>query len=85
MDVGSHAKNNGVVESETVWTGRMLNSSTWRFDAEFFDDDGGWSSRDSGGMYAWTGAVSTLASGRTNRSSTVDADWDVYWYTNVTG
>ncbi|HVE93802.1 MAG TPA: hypothetical protein VNB24_02690 [Acidimicrobiales bacterium] len=84
-DIGVHAKNNGVVESETVWSGRMLNSATWRFDAEYFDDDGGWSSRDSGGVYAWTGSVSTLTSGRTNRSGTADSDWDVYWYTNVTG
>jgi hypothetical protein len=83
VDIGVDAKNNGVVESEQIWKGRMLKSSTWRFDAEYFDDDGGWSSRDSGGQYAWTGSVASLAAGRTNRSATSLSAWDVYWYTQV--
>ena len=85
VDIGTHAKNNGAVESETVFRGRMLNAATWRFDAEYFDDDGGWSSRDSGGPYQWTGSVATLAGGRTNRSATSLSAWDVYWYTLVEG
>lgn len=84
-DIGSHAKNDGVVEDEIVWQGRMLNSAIWRFDAEYFDDDGGWSSRDSGGRYEWTGAVSTLAPGRSDNSGTSLGAWDAYWYITVEG
>ncbi|MDQ1446611.1 MAG: hypothetical protein QOI20_3075 [Acidimicrobiaceae bacterium] len=80
VDIGVDAKNNGVVESETVWKGRMLKGTTWRFDAEYFDDDGGWSSRDSGGQYYATGAVDTLPVGRQNWSGTSLAAWDVYFY-----
>ena len=80
-NIGTDAKNNGVVESETVWKGRMLKSATWRFDAEYFDDDGGWSSRDSGGMYYATGSVASMAVGRTNWTGTSLSAWDVYFYT----
>jgi len=80
VDIGVHAKNNGVVESEQVWKGRMLKGTNWRFDAEYFDDDGGWSSRDSGGQYWATGAVSSLPVGRQNWSGTSLAAWDVYFY-----
>lgn len=79
-NIGTDAKNNGVVESETVWKGRMLRGTTWRFDAEYFDDDGGWSSRDSGGMYYATGSVDTLPAGRQNWSGTSLSAWDVYFY-----
>lgn len=84
-DIGTHAMDNGVVQSEVVFKGRMLNSTTWRFDAEYFDDDGGWSSRDSGGKYANTGLVSSLAAGRVNRSATSLGAWNLYWYTIVEG
>ncbi len=84
-DIGVHAMDNGTVQSETIFKGRMLNSATWRFDAEYFDDDGGWSSRDSGGMYYATGAVSALAAGRVNRSGTSLSAWNLYWYTQVDG
>jgi pimeloyl-ACP methyl ester carboxylesterase len=79
-DIGVDAKNNGVVESETVWKGRMLKGTNWRFDAEYFDDDGGWSSRDSGGQYYATGAVNSLPAGRQNWSGTSLAAWDLYFY-----
>lgn len=82
-NIGTDAKNNGVVEPETVWKGRMLKSATWRFDAEYFDDDGGWSSRDSGGMYYATGSVASMAAGRTNWTGTSLSAWDVYFYTIV--
>jgi hypothetical protein len=84
-NIGTDAMDNGVVQSEVVFKGRMLNSSTWRFDAEYFDDDGGWSSRDSGGKYTNTGAVSALPTGRVNRSATSLAAWNLYWYTVVDG
>jgi hypothetical protein len=80
-NIGTDAKTNGVVESETVWKGRMLKSATWRFDAEYFDDDGGWSSRDSGGMYYATGSVASMATGRTNWTGTAQAAWDIWFYT----
>ncbi|MBW3668965.1 MAG: hypothetical protein KY443_07095 [Actinobacteria bacterium] len=80
-NIGTDTKNNGVVESETVWKGRMLKSATWRFDAEYFDDDGGWSSRDSGGMYYATGSVGSMGGGRTNWAGTSLSAWDVYFYT----
>jgi pimeloyl-ACP methyl ester carboxylesterase len=80
VDLGVDAKNNGVVESETIFKGRMLKGTTWRFDAEFFDDDGGWSARDSGGQYYATGSVDSLPLGRQNWSGTSLAAWDVYFY-----
>jgi pimeloyl-ACP methyl ester carboxylesterase len=80
VDIGVDAKNNGVVESETVWKGRMLKGTTWRFDAEYFDDDGGWSARDSGGQYYATGSVDSLPTGRQNWSGTALSAWDVYFY-----
>ena len=80
-NIGTDAKTNGVIESETVWRGRMLKSATWRFDAEYFDDDGGWSSRDSGGMYYATGNVGTMAAGRTNWTGTAQSAWDIWFYT----
>jgi hypothetical protein len=80
-NIGTDAKNNGVGASETVWKGRMLKSATWRFDAEYFDDDGGWSSRDSGGMYYATGSVASMATGRTNWTGTSLSAWDIWFYT----
>jgi pimeloyl-ACP methyl ester carboxylesterase len=79
-DIGVDAKNNGVVESETIWKGRMLKGTTWRFDGEYFDDDGGWSSRDSGGQYYATGSVDTLPVGRQNWSGTGLSAWNIYFY-----
>jgi len=84
-DIGVHAMDNGTVQSEVIFKGRMLNSSNWRFDAEYFDDDGGWSSRDSGGKYVNSGSVGSLAAGRTNRSATSLGAWNLYWYTVVEG
>jgi pimeloyl-ACP methyl ester carboxylesterase len=85
VTMGTDAKNNGAKESKVVFKGRMLNSAAWRFDAEYFDDDGGWSARDSGGKYQWTGAVSSLAAGRTNLTGTAFGAWDVYLYIDVAG
>jgi pimeloyl-ACP methyl ester carboxylesterase len=82
---GTDAKSNGVKESKVVFKGRMLNTATWRFDAQYFEDDGGWSSRDDGGQYAWTGAVSSLASGRTTLTGTAQSAWDAYLFIDVTG
>ncbi|MDQ3756565.1 MAG: hypothetical protein M3394_01790 [Actinomycetota bacterium] len=84
-NIGTDAKTNGVVESETVWKGRMLNSATWRIDAEYFDDDGGWSSRDSGGQYYATGSVGSQAAGRTNYTGTSLTAWDAYFYVTAEG
>jgi pimeloyl-ACP methyl ester carboxylesterase len=80
VDIGVHAKNNGVIEAEQVYKGRMLTNATWRFDAEYFDDDGGWSSRDSGGQYYATGAVATQPTGRQNWTGTSLTAWDInFW------
>lgn len=85
VTLGSQAKNNGVVESKVIWKGRMLNAATYRFDAEYFEDDGGWSARDSGGKYQWTGNVGTLAAGRTALTGTALGAWDVYLWVDTAG
>jgi hypothetical protein len=85
VTLGVDAKNNGVVESKVVWSGRMLNSATWRIDATYFDDDGGWSSRDSGGMYYATGNVGTQAAGRVNYTGTAQSAWNAYFYVTTDG
>jgi pimeloyl-ACP methyl ester carboxylesterase len=79
-NIGTDAKNNGQVESETIWSGRMLKGTNWRFDGGYFDDDGGWSSRDSGGMYYATGSVDSLPVGQQNWTGTALAAWDIYFY-----
>lgn len=84
VNIGTDAKNNGIVESETIYKGRMLKGTNWRFDAEYFDDDGGWSSRDSGGMYYATGAVNSLPNGRQNWTGTSLAAWDIYFWIETT-
>ncbi len=85
VTLGSSAKNNGSVEAKVVWKGRMLNSATGRFDAEYFDDDGDWSSRDSGGRYQWTGNVGALAPGRTALTDTSLDEWDAYLWVDTAG
>lgn len=84
VNIGTDAKNNGVVVSETIFKGRMLKGTNWRFDAEYFDDDGGWSSRDSGGMYVATGTVDSLPTGRQNWSGTAQTAWDLYFWIDTT-
>lgn len=84
-NIGTDPKNNGVVEPEVVWKGRMLNSATYRIDAEYFDDDGGWSSRDSGGMYYATGSVGSQPLGRQNRTGTALSAWDGYFFVVAEG
>lgn len=85
VNIGTDAKNNGVVESETVWQVRMLNAATWSHKLTMFDDDGGWSSRDSGGTYSFSGNVGTQAAGRTNYNATSLGAWDVYTYIVAAG
>lgn len=85
VTLGVDAKNNGVVESKTLWTGRMLNSATWRIDGTYYDDDGGWSSRDSGGMYYATGSVATQPLGRVNYTGTALSAWNGYFYVITSG
>lgn len=80
VDIGSHAKNNGQVESETIWSGRMLNNATIRFDVTYWEDDGGWSGRDGGNMYYLQTGLSGLAEGRTNYQGTSLPDFDAYIY-----
>jgi hypothetical protein len=78
VTLGSTTNNKGQVESKTVFKGRMLDTATWRFDAEYFDDDGGWNARDSGGRYQWTGSVASLPVGTSSYTGTAHAAWDAY-------
>lgn len=80
VNIGTDAKNNGQVESETIWKVRLLNDSTYHFDVEYWEDDGGWSARDGGNQYYKEGTVSAQASGRVNYTGTAHADWDAYIY-----
>lgn len=85
VNIGTDTKNNGVVESETIWQVRMLNSATWSHKVTMYDDDGGWSSRDSGGTYAFSGNVGTQTAGRVNYNATSLGAWDVYTYVVAAG
>ena len=80
MDIGVDQKNNGVVESETIWKVRMLNDASYHFGATYWEDDGGWSSRDGGNTYSREALVSSQPAGRTNYAFTSWADWDAYLY-----
>jgi hypothetical protein len=85
VDIGTHAKNNGQVESETVWTVRMLNSVNYRLDVTYWEDDGGWSSRDGGNMYYREASVASQPAGRTNYTGTAHGDYDAYIYVTAQG
>lgn len=78
VDIGVHAKNNGAVESETIWKGRMHKDATVRFDVTYWEDDGGWSGRDGGGMYYLQTSLASIGDGRTNYVGTALSDWDAY-------
>lgn len=80
VDIGVDAKNNGEVESETIWQVRMLDSATFRFDLTYWEDDGGWSSRDGGQTYYLERVVSDQPAGRVNYSGTAHTDWNVSPY-----
>ncbi|MCA1831630.1 MAG: esterase/lipase family protein, partial [Actinomycetota bacterium] len=80
VNVGTDAKNNGSVESETIWKIRMLNSATYHLDVQYWEDDGGWSSRDGGNTYAREGSVASQSAGRTNYTYTSFGDWQGYLY-----
>lgn len=85
VDIGTHAKNNGAVESETIWKVRMLNEATYRLDVAYWEDDGGWSSRDGGNVYYVERVVSSQAAGRTNYTGTAHGDYDAYLYVIAEG
>lgn len=85
VDIGTQAKNNGQVESETVWKVRMLNSATYRLDVVYWEDDGGWSFRDGGNMYYREALVSSQPAGRTNYTGTSIYDYDAYLYVTAEG
>lgn len=85
VNVGTDAKNNGQVESETIWKIRMLNSATYRLDVAYWEDDGGWSSRDGGNVYFVEGVVASQAAGRTNYTGTSHGDYDAYLYVIAEG
>ena len=80
VNIGTDAKNNGVVESETIWKVRMLNDATYHFDVTYWEDDGGWSSRDGGNTYYREATVSSQPAGRTNYTATGFSDYDAYLY-----
>ncbi len=84
VDIGVHAKNNGQVESEIVWSGRMLEDATVRYDLTYWEDDGGWSGRDGGNMYYVQNSLLNIAEGTTNYVGTAHGDWNVYiWITKT--
>ncbi|HJR19430.1 MAG TPA: hypothetical protein VJ922_06900 [Actinomycetota bacterium] len=85
VNIGTDQKNNGQVESETVWKIRMLNAATYRFDVAYWEDDGGWSSRDGGNVYFVQNVVSSQATGRTNYTGTSHGDYDAYLYVIAEG
>lgn len=85
VNIGTDAKNNGQVESETIWKVRMLNDATYRFDVAYWEDDGGWSARDGGNVYYVERVVSSQAAGRTNYTGTAHADYDAYLYVFAEG
>jgi pimeloyl-ACP methyl ester carboxylesterase len=85
VNIGTDAKNNGQVESETIWTIRMLNAATYRFDVAYWEDDGGWSSRDGGNVYYVQNVVSSQAAGRTNYTGTTHPDYNAYLYVIAEG
>jgi triacylglycerol esterase/lipase EstA (alpha/beta hydrolase family) len=85
VNIGTDTKNNGQVESETIWKIRMLNSATWHLDVAYWEDDGGWSSRDGGNAYTFEGSVSGQPAGRTNYTGTSWGDWDGYLYITAAG
>jgi triacylglycerol esterase/lipase EstA (alpha/beta hydrolase family) len=85
VNIGTDTKNNGQVESETIWKIRMINDATYRFDGTYWEDDGGWSSRDGGNTYYMEGVVSAQPAGRTNYTGTSFGDWDGYFYVIAEG
>lgn len=85
VNIGTDSKNNGVVESETIWKVRLLNGATYRFDIAYWEDDGGWSSRDGGNIYYREALVSSQPAGRTNYTFTSFGDYDAYLYVTAEG
>lgn len=85
VNIGTDQKNNGQVESETIWKIRMLNAATYRFDVAYWEDDGGWSGRDGGNVYYVQNVVSSQAAGRTNYTGTSHGDYDAYLYVIAEG
>ena len=85
VDIGTHTKNNGVVESETIWKGRMHKDAQLRFDITYWEDDGGWSGRDGGNMYYLDTPLSSIAEGRTSYKGTSLPDFDTYIWVEKLG
>lgn len=77
VDIGSHAMDNGVVEEETTWTGRMLEDATLRFDITYWEDDGGWSGADGGNMYYLEDDLTNIPTGTTTYVGDSLPDYDV--------
>ncbi len=78
VNIGTHAKNNGQVESEIIWQGRMLEDADLRFDITYWEDDGGWSGADGGNMYYLQDNLASIGDGRTNYQGTAHNDFDAY-------
>ncbi|MBW3581727.1 MAG: alpha/beta hydrolase [Euryarchaeota archaeon] len=78
VDIGSHSKNDGTVEAELVWSGRMLEDATLRFDVTYWEDDGGWSGADGGNMYYLEKSLAQLSDGTSRYKGTSLSDYDVY-------
>lgn len=82
VDIGVHTKNNGAVESETIWSGRMHKDATIRFDVTYWEDDGGWSARDGGNMYYLEQTLASIPEGKTSYQGTSLPDFNAYLWVN---
>ncbi len=85
VDIGTHSKNNGQVESEAIWQGRMLDDAAVRFDITYWEDDGGWSGADGGNLYYLDYTLGQLDDGRTDFVGTAHGDYDAYIYIDKAG
>ncbi|HUR68605.1 MAG TPA: hypothetical protein VM370_05105 [Candidatus Thermoplasmatota archaeon] len=85
VNIGTDTKNNGAVESEVIWSGRMHKDAQLRFDITYWEDDGGWSARDGGNMYYLDTPLSSIIEGRTNYQGTSLPDFNTYIWVDKAG
>lgn len=83
-DIGTHAKDDGEVEAEAFWSGRMLHNATLRMDVTYWEDDGGWSSVDGGNMYYLEEPLASIPWGHTDYVGDSLYDYDAYLWVEKT-
>lgn len=84
VDIGTHARDDGVVEDEQTWSGRMLWNATLRFDVTYWEDDGGWSSVDGGNLYYLEAPLTDVPEGHTDYVGDSLYDYDAYLWVEKT-